>query len=127
MKLRDAKLRSSCPEVFYKKDVLRNFAKFTGKHLCQRLFLNKVAGLASGVFMRILRNFSENLFYRTAPVAASANCNLTKTILSHIPRHVFCLPFLKIHHFLRIHHDYFFQRGFESVRAQFLSGNINEN
>ena len=28
-----------------KKGVLKNFAKFTGKHLCQRLFLNKVAGL----------------------------------------------------------------------------------
>ena len=28
-----------------KKDVLRNFAKFTGKHLCQSLFFNKVAGL----------------------------------------------------------------------------------
>ena len=27
MKLRDAKLRSSCPEVFYKKGVIRNFAK----------------------------------------------------------------------------------------------------
>ena len=27
------------PEVFYKKVVLKNFAKFTGKHLCQSLFL----------------------------------------------------------------------------------------
>ena len=27
------------------KGVLRNFAKFTGKHMCQRIFLNKVAGL----------------------------------------------------------------------------------
>ena len=27
------------------KAVLRNFAKFLGKHLCQSLFLNKVAGL----------------------------------------------------------------------------------
>ena len=27
-----------------KKGVLRNFAKFTGKHLRQRLFFNKVAG-----------------------------------------------------------------------------------
>ena len=26
--------------------VLRNFAKFTGKHLCQSLFFNKVAGAA---------------------------------------------------------------------------------
>ena len=28
-----------------KKDVLKNFAKFTGKHLCLSLFLNKVAAL----------------------------------------------------------------------------------
>ena len=35
---------SSRPEVFCKKGVLRNFAKFTGKHLCQGLFFNKVAG-----------------------------------------------------------------------------------
>ena len=28
----------------YKKRVLRNFAKFTGKHLFQSLFFNKVAG-----------------------------------------------------------------------------------
>ena len=37
--------RSSCTEVFCKKGVLRNLAKFTGKHLCQILFFNKVAGL----------------------------------------------------------------------------------
>ena len=37
--------RSSRPEVFCKKIVLRNFAKFTGKHLCQSLFFNKVADL----------------------------------------------------------------------------------
>ena len=32
------------PEVFHKKGVLRNFAKFTGKRLCQSLFFKKVAG-----------------------------------------------------------------------------------
>ena len=37
------------PEVFYKKGVLRNFTKFTGKHLCQRLFFNEVYG--TGVFL----------------------------------------------------------------------------
>ena len=37
--------RSSLPKVFCKKGVLRNFAKFTGKHLCQGLFFDKVAGL----------------------------------------------------------------------------------
>ena len=35
---------SGRPEVFYKKGVPRNFAKFIGKHLCQSLFFNKVAG-----------------------------------------------------------------------------------
>ena len=38
--------RSSRSEVFCKKGVLRNFAKFVGKHLCQSLFFNKVAGLS---------------------------------------------------------------------------------
>ena len=36
--------RRSHPEMFCKKGVLRNFAKFTGKHLCQSLFFNKVEG-----------------------------------------------------------------------------------
>ena len=37
--------RTSRADVFCKKGVLRNFAKFTGKHQCQGLFFNKVAGL----------------------------------------------------------------------------------
>ena len=37
--------KSSRPEVLSKKGVLRNFTKFTGKHLCQSLFFNKVAGI----------------------------------------------------------------------------------
>ena len=32
------------PEVFYKKRVFKNFAKFTETQLCQSLFFNKVAG-----------------------------------------------------------------------------------
>ena len=39
-------IRSSRPEVFCKKGVVENFAKFTGKHLRQSLFFNKVAGLS---------------------------------------------------------------------------------
>ena len=34
--------KSCCPKVFRKKGILRHFAKFTGKHLCQSLFFNKV-------------------------------------------------------------------------------------
>ena len=37
--LADWLLRSS--PVFYEKGVLKNFVKFTGKHLCQSLFFNK--------------------------------------------------------------------------------------
>ena len=40
------------PEVFCKKGVLRNFAKFTGKYLCQSLFFNKVAGLRPATFLK---------------------------------------------------------------------------
>ena len=37
--------RSSHQRCSMKKGVLRNFTKFTEKHLCQCLFFNKVAGL----------------------------------------------------------------------------------
>ena len=35
------------PEVLFKKAVLKNFFKFTGKNLCQSFFFNKVAGHAT--------------------------------------------------------------------------------
>ena len=38
-------IRSSHQSRFVRKGVLSNFAKFTGKHLCQSLFFDKVAGL----------------------------------------------------------------------------------
>ena len=45
--------RSSRLEVFCKKGVLRNFAKFTGKHLCQSLFFNKVACLRPATLLKM--------------------------------------------------------------------------
>ena len=41
----DHSSRSSHQICSLKNGVLRNFAKFTGKHLCQSLFFNKVADL----------------------------------------------------------------------------------
>ena len=38
-------LRSSPRRCSLRKGVLRNFAKFRGKHLCQSLFFNKIIGL----------------------------------------------------------------------------------
>ena len=35
-----------------KKGVLKNFEKSTGKHLCQSLFFNNVAGLGSGTLLK---------------------------------------------------------------------------
>ena len=39
-----------------KKLFFRNFAKFTGKHLCQNLFFNKVAGLPASLLKKRLWN-----------------------------------------------------------------------
>ena len=44
-----------------KRDVLKNFSKFTGKHLWQSLFFNKVAGLqVSTVFTSCLSCFGND-------------------------------------------------------------------
>ena len=45
-----------------KKAVLRNFTKFIGKHLCQSLFFNKVAGLRPAILLK------KRLWYRCFPV-----------------------------------------------------------
>ena len=74
--------RSNRPEVFCEKGFLRNFVKFTGKHLCQSLFFNKVAGLRPATLLKketLAQVFSckfyeiskNNFFYRTPPVAPS--------------------------------------------------------
>ena len=43
--MRSLKSRSNHQQYSIIKGVLRNFAKFTGKHLCQSFFFNKVADL----------------------------------------------------------------------------------
>ena len=77
----DLPLRSSNSEVFYKKGVVKNFAKFTGKHLCWRLFsldskrpttlLKRDSKI--GVSCDICKIFKKSFFFffRTAPVVAS--------------------------------------------------------
>ena len=48
-------------EVFYKKDVLKEFAKFIGKLLCQSLFYDKAAGLRPATLF-IKRNCGKDVF-----------------------------------------------------------------
>ena len=98
--------RSSRPEVFCKKGVIRNSTIFTGKHLCQISFFNKVAGLTpkacnfikkdtlAQVYSCEFFKFSKNTFpYRTAPVATSVYSHyfhgykmgtLTRSELNHL-------------------------------------------
>ena len=45
-------LQKQPSEVFCRKGVLRNVAKFTGKHLCQSLLFNKVAGLRPATLLK---------------------------------------------------------------------------
>ena len=44
--------------MFCKKGVPENFAKFTGKHLCHSLFLNKVAGIVRLTGVKNFYNFT---------------------------------------------------------------------
>ena len=44
--------RCSRPEVFCRKSVLKNFAKFKGELLCQSLLFEKVAGLRPYLFIK---------------------------------------------------------------------------
>ena len=74
----EGNFRSSCPEVFSKKGVPKNYLKFTGKHLCQSLlccrpqacnFIKKE--ILTQVFSCEFCEIFKNIFYRTPPAAAS--------------------------------------------------------
>ena len=79
--------------MFYNKGVLKNFAKFIEKHLCQSLYFNKVAGFIekscnfieietlAQVFSYEFCKISKNTFsHRKPPVAASAQVNLVQIL-----------------------------------------------
>ena len=64
---------SNHSELFFKKTVLKKFTKLTGKQLLCRPLCSKLADLQlyhkkdtiTDVFLRILRNSSQQLFYKT--------------------------------------------------------------
>ena len=63
--------RSSRSQMFFKIGVLKKFAMFTGKHLCWSLFLIKLQ--AFRCFSVNIAKLLRAVFYRTPPLAASAN------------------------------------------------------
>ena len=91
--------RSSHRRCSVRKGVLRNFAKFTGEHLCQSLFLNKVTGLRPATLWKKrlwhmcspvnFAKFLRKLIYRTPLVncfcqkfSCEPNLFLTKCFIS---------------------------------------------
>ena len=65
-----------------RKGVLRNFAKFTGKHLCQSLYLNKVADLRP-----LHRCFPVNF---AKPLRTSFSQNNSGRLLLSLMKHLTC-------------------------------------
>ena len=41
------------PQVFYKKDVSKNFAKFTAKQLCRSFFFDKMSGIKPPTLLKL--------------------------------------------------------------------------
>ena len=76
-------LRSSRLEVFCRKGVLRSFAKFTAKHLCQSLFFNKVTGLRPKILLK------KRLWHRHFSVNFSKFLR-TRFLLQNTPGGCFC-------------------------------------
>ena len=64
-----------CPEVLCKKGAPRNFAKFTGKHLCQCLFFPEACNFIkketlAQVFPCEFCEISKNIFFHRTPLVA---------------------------------------------------------
>ena len=86
-----------------RKRVLRNFAKFTGKSLCQSLFLNKVAGLRPAILLK------KSLWHRCFPV------NFAKFLRT---------PFLQnISGRLLLYFEEIIKNDFTQLRAEWLNAN----
>ena len=91
------KSRSSCPEVFCKKVVLWNLAKFRGKHLCQSLFsCNFIKkGTSSQLFFCKFCDIFKNTFsYRTRMTVLDKQKKQIKGTLTQIWKSANILVFI---------------------------------
>ena len=90
---------SSRLQMFLKTGVLKNFAIFTRKQLCQSLFLIKVAGLKAYnfikkeipiqvVFCEYCEIFKNSFFYRTPLVDASKSKDFVILVPFYILHHI---------------------------------------
>ena len=118
--------------MFGKNGVLRNFTKFTRKHLCQSLFVNKVTGLRFTTLLKkrlYHRSFPVNFakflrtpfVHRTPPVAASVSirclCCKCSDIWPPVLSTVLCLlitPSFQLRNFLLIDVPFFKKKNLAS-------------
>ena len=92
--------RSNHQRCSMRKGVLRNFAKLTGKHLCQNLFFNKVAGLRpdfikketlAQVFSCNFVGISRNTFFTEHHRMAASGSNVfTSSMFMQLPAGFVC-------------------------------------
>ena len=75
--------QSSYPDVFCKKGVLRNFTKFTGRHLCQSLFFNKAAGLSPATLLK-KRLWHRCFFYEFCKISNNTFCYRTPLVAASV-------------------------------------------
>ena len=98
------KKRSIHGRCSVRKGVLRNLARFTGKHLCHSLFLNKVGGLRPATLLKkrlwhmfFLVNFAK--FLRTTFLQNTSGRLLLKKVGSYFferkDNDIACLPKLR--------------------------------
>ena len=81
IKKQPPEVQKQSPEVFCKKSVLKNFANFTGKHLCWSIFIIKLQAFNLQVFKKetpaqvlsceVCETFKNNYFEEYLQMAAS--------------------------------------------------------
>ena len=72
------RFKSSHQRCSVRKSVLRNFTKFTGKHMCQTLFFSKVAGT------ELCHCYSKNNLLFSQVIASSLFLHESKCIFSYL-------------------------------------------
>ena len=107
--------RSSPPELFLGKDVLKICSKFTGEHLCRSVKSN----VGMGGFLQICCIFLEHLFLRTPMEGCFHKFD---TLFFHSGKHM-----LKVNKTQQQEHPYkwFCSHFFNNIFIQFLSMNYS--
>ena len=93
-------IRSSRPKVFCKKGVFRNFAKFTGKHLCLTIEVWFIVTGSARNLIACKENCNLRQYMLAKPNKWGFNVvlNLTKTFSNHKNHKTFAINFLQAFH-----------------------------